>query len=90
MMTMRVGGKEAARVGSDLLSWVARRSLSTSPAELKKTKLFDYLVSKGGKMVEFGGYAMPLQFGSVGIIDSHKKTRSGLGIFDVSHMLQLK
>ena len=63
---------------------------AAAPAELKKTKFYDFNVSKGGKMVEFGGYLMPLQFGSVGIIESHKTTRSAASIFDVSHMLQLK
>ena len=39
-------------------------------------------------MVGFAGYAMPVQYGSVGIGASHKTVRSVCGLFDVSHMLQ--
>ncbi len=38
-------------------------------------------------MVEFAGYDMPVMYG--GILDEHKAVRSGVGIFDVSHMSNL-
>ncbi|CAG0925609.1 unnamed protein product, partial [Notodromas monacha] len=39
-------------------------------------------------MVNFAGYLMPLQYGSVGIAESHRHTREHCSLFDVSHMLQ--
>jgi len=44
--------------------------------------------ARGGRMVEFAGYWMPVQFR--GIIEEHLWTRSHAGLFDVSHMGQLK
>nr|CAG4636971.1 EOG090X057R [Ceriodaphnia reticulata] len=54
----------------------------------KKTCLYDLNVKHQGKMVEFAGYLMPVQYGSEGIAGSHKHTRSHCSLFDVSHMLQ--
>ena len=54
----------------------------------KKTCLYDLNVKHNGKMVEFAGYLMPVQYGSEGIAGSHKHTRSHCSLFDVSHMLQ--
>ena len=63
------------------------RSLATE-AQGKKTCLYDLNVKYQGKMVNFAGYSMPVQFGAEGIAASHKHTRSHCGLFDVSHMLQ--
>lgn len=52
---------------------------------LKKTALYDRHVALGAKMVEFGGWDMPIQYPS-GIISEHLLTRKEAGIFDVSHM----
>lgn len=52
--------------------------------EPKKTALYETHKSLGGNMVEFAGYMMPVQYRS--IIEEHKKVRSSVGIFDVSHM----
>ncbi len=52
--------------------------------EPKKTALYDVHTQLGAKMVEFAGYWMPVQY--KGIIDEHKRVRSTVGIFDVSHM----
>jgi aminomethyltransferase len=38
----------------------------------------------GGKIVEFAGFAMPVQYG--GIVEEHRRVRDSVGIFDVSHM----
>ena len=43
-------------------------------------------VALGGKMVEFGGWDMPVQY-PAGIVKSHEHTRKAAGLFDVSHML---
>ncbi|XP_076028768.1 aminomethyltransferase, mitochondrial [Oratosquilla oratoria] len=70
---------------------VQKRNLAlSSVAMLDKTVLYDFHVANGGKMVEFAGYSMPVQYGKVGISPSHKHVRSHCGIFDVSHMLQSK
>ena len=71
------------------------RGLSTSKfyksdKTLEKTVYHDFHVSQGGKMVEFAGYSMPVQYGKVGIAASHKHVRNHCGLFDVSHMLQSK
>ncbi len=46
---------------------------------------------RGGRMVAFAGYAMPVQYSgpSGGIVAEHEATRHGAGLFDVSHMGQL-
>lgn len=51
---------------------------------LKKTPLYDTHVSLHGKMVDFGGWALPVQYTS--IIDEHRAVRENVGLFDVSHM----
>lgn len=53
---------------------------------MKKTPFYNNLVASGGKMVEFAGYAMPIQFS--GIIAEHKAVRENVGLFDVSHMAE--
>ena len=52
---------------------------------LSKTVLHDWHESHGGKMVDFAGWSMPVQYGT-GIIAEHLATRRGAGLFDVSHM----
>jgi aminomethyltransferase len=61
--------------------------MTESAAELRRTPLFDTHVESGGKMVPFGGWEMPLHYGSQ--IEEHLATRSNAGIFDVSHMGQI-
>ena len=51
---------------------------------LKHTPLYDTHVKAGAKIVEFGGWEMPIQY--TGIIEEHNKCRSAAGLFDVSHM----
>ncbi len=51
---------------------------------MKHTPLTDWHQKHAGKLVEFGGYAMPIDYGS--IVEEHEAVRSGVGIFDVSHM----
>lgn len=61
---------------------------STEGAPLKKTPLFADHERLGGKLVPFAGYAMPLQF--AGIVKEHTAVRTAAGIFDVSHMGELR
>lgn len=49
-----------------------------------RTPLFDQHVAAGAKMVDFGGWDMPLHYGSQ--IDEHHAVRRQAGVFDVSHM----
>jgi len=49
-----------------------------------RTALYDRHVAAGARIVEFAGYAMPIQY--QGIVDEHRRVRSTAGLFDVSHM----
>src|SRR5210317_2375981 len=53
--------------------------------QLHKTVFYEKHVSLGAKMVEFGGWDMPVQY-EAGIVQEHLKTRKQAGLFDVSHM----
>ncbi|MBN3585960.1 glycine cleavage system aminomethyltransferase GcvT, partial [Algoriphagus aestuarii] len=50
----------------------------------KNTVLTDVHIALGAKMVPFAGYNMPVQYS--GINDEHEAVRTGVGVFDVSHM----
>ena len=50
----------------------------------KKTSLYARHIAAGGKMVEFAGYEMPIQYSS--IVKEHNMVRQRCGLFDVSHM----
>ena len=56
-------------------------------APLEKLPLDSWHRERGGRMVPFAGYEMPVQY--EGIIAEHNWTRSNAGLFDVSHMGQL-
>ena len=58
--------------------------------EPKKTCLYDFHVAHGGKIVDFAGFNMPVQYKDQNIQESHLHTRSKCSIFDVSHMMQTK
>ena len=51
---------------------------------LKRTPLFAAHQRLGGKLIEFGGWEMPVQYSS--IVDEHLCVRKSAGIFDISHM----
>ena len=58
----------------------------TAPAlELKKTPLNAAHRRMAGRMVDFGGWEMPVQY-SAGTVEEHMRTRTHVGLFDVSHM----
>ena len=50
----------------------------------KKTGFYNIHRESGAKIVEFAGYEMPIQY--AGIMQEHKRVRSTVGLFDVSHM----
>ncbi len=60
----------------------------SAAAELKKTPLFDVHRSLNAKLVDFGGWNMPVQYS--GILQEHNAVRNGVGIFDVSHMGEIE
>jgi aminomethyltransferase len=55
---------------------------------LKKTPFYEFHVKNHGKIVEFAGYYMPVQF--QGIIPEHEAVRTSVGVFDVSHMGEIE
>lgn len=76
---------------------ILSRRLQTKPGEPifgpvhdsaapKKTPLYDEHVRRGARIVEFGGWSMPVQYS--GIIDEHHTVRKAVGLFDISHMGQ--
>ncbi|MGI9336553.1 MAG: glycine cleavage system aminomethyltransferase GcvT [Gammaproteobacteria bacterium] len=58
---------------------------AVAPDSLLTTVLYDWHVEHRARMVDFGGWDMPVQYPS-GIIAEHLATRRGAGLFDVSHM----
>ena len=61
---------------------------STEPS-LLKTPLHALHVELGARMVAFAGYSMPVQY-PAGLMAEHRHTRNAAGLFDVSHMGQLR
>ena len=50
----------------------------------KRTPLYDKHVAAGGRIVDFAGWEMPVQY--TGILDEHRAVREACGVFDISHM----
>ncbi|VEN36320.1 unnamed protein product [Callosobruchus maculatus] len=65
---------------------VLKRTFATEKGEV--TALYDFHVQKGGKIVNFGGFMLPVQYSDLSIVNSHLFTRANASLFDVSHMLQ--
>eukprot|EP01067_Filipodium_phascolosomae_P004975 Filipodium_phascolosomae@DN2968_c0_g1_i1.p1 len=87
-----VGGRPAAVAALwrlQALTGSGSRANMSSGSE-KHTALYDWHVSKAGKMVPFAGWTLPVQYGQEGIMASHLHTRSKAGLFDVSHMGQIR
>lgn len=57
-------------------------------SELKQTPLYEVYKEYGGKTIDFGGWALPVQFSS--IKEEHEAVRSRAGLFDVSHMGEIE
>src|SRR5687768_11674007 len=58
------------------------------PATLKKTPLHARHKSLGARMVEFGGWDMPVEYS--GVVEEHLAVRTRAGLFDVSHMGEIE
>jgi len=54
----------------------------------RRTSLYDQHVALGGRIVPFAGWEMPVQY--TGIVDEHQAVRKAAGLFDVSHMGELR
>ncbi|MDR0416304.1 MAG: glycine cleavage system aminomethyltransferase GcvT [Propionibacteriaceae bacterium] len=54
-----------------------------------KTPLYEKHVASGGKMVSFAGYLLPIQY-QTGLVTEHLAVRAKAGLFDVSHMGELR
>ena len=64
----------------------ASSSASNGHGGLNHTALHELHAKKGGKMVPFGGYSMPVEYSDLGVGESHKWTREKASLFDVGHM----
>jgi aminomethyltransferase len=51
---------------------------------LHRTPFYADHVAAGGRLIDFGGWELPVQY--TGIIDEHRRVREAVGLFDVSHM----
>jgi glycine cleavage system T protein (aminomethyltransferase) len=51
----------------------------------RRTPLYDAHRRRGAKVIDFGGWSMPVTY-PTGIIDEHRTTRTSVGVFDVCHM----
>ena len=58
---------------------------SGEAAPVKRTPLYDAHRRLGAKLIDFGGWWMPVSY-ATGIIDEHRTTRAAVGVFDVCHM----
>ena len=59
----------------------------TDPVDLRETALTPVHRALGAKLIEFGGWLMPVQY--TGILDEHRAVRERAGLFDLSHMGEL-
>ena len=57
----------------------------TEAGPLKRTALYDVHRQHGAKLVEFGGWEMPLSYGT-GTVAEHRACREDAVVFDVSHL----
>jgi aminomethyltransferase len=63
-------------------------SSSSSPTSPRRTPLYDLHLELAGRMVEFAGWSLPVQY-PAGIMAEHRHCRSAATLFDVSHMGQV-
>ena len=62
---------------------------AATATELRHTPLHALHLELGGRMVPFAGYSMPVQY-PAGLMAEHRHTRTAAGLFDISHMGQLR
>ncbi|CAK1545588.1 unnamed protein product [Leptosia nina] len=70
-----------------LLAAIQARKFSDA-GSAKKTALYGLHEKHGGKLVDFAGFLLPVQYSDMSVSSSHLFTRNSASIFDVSHMLQ--
>lgn len=68
--------------------WAGMRGVRVPRGKLLRTALHGWHVRAGARMVPFAGWEMPLQY--QGIVAEHRAVRTGAGLFDVSHMGQVR
>ena len=68
---------------------LSEREQTSIDAPLLRTPLYHLHLELGARMVPFAGYAMPVQY-PAGVMAEHLHTRAAAGLFDVSHMGQLR
>jgi len=64
-------------------------SNAPTAGSLARTPLYDLHLELGARMVPFAGYTMPVQY-PAGILKEHNHTRTQAGLFDISHMGQIR
>ncbi|OJF92591.1 glycine cleavage system aminomethyltransferase GcvT [Alkalibacterium sp. 20] len=62
--------------------------MANEETDLKRTPLYPYYQEKNVKLVDFGSWALPIQFSKLS--DEHQVVREQVGLFDVSHMGEIK
>jgi aminomethyltransferase len=55
-------------------------------ADLLRSPLYDRHAALGAKLADFGGWEMPIEYPGGGVLAEHGAVRSGVGVFDVSHL----
>src|SRR5207253_3779542 len=74
-------------LGTALIGELYLPSIEAITRTIRKTALNPVHRAMGAKMVEFNGWDMPVEYPSAGgIIAEHNAVRTGVGVFDVSHM----
>ena len=87
--SLRYPGQQGQRTSFGWLDLFASGEYFLSSDLLLKTPLHDLHVELGARMVPFAGYSMPVQY-PAGLMAEHGHTRTAAGLFDVSHMGQLR
>src|SRR5205809_4779065 len=70
------------------MEWLIMTAQDTTTTQLKRTSLYEQHKALGARMVDFGGWEMPVQYS--GILQEHEAVRTRAGLFDVSHMGEFK
>jgi aminomethyltransferase len=95
-MSFRQNLSKLARLSAQVTRHQAQRGLAQAAANTEhkpqplKTCLYDFHLQHGGKIVDFAGFLMPVQYKDLSLVESHLHTRSSSSLFDVSHMMQTR
>lgn len=79
-----------AKVKCNPATLVQKKLYSQNNKTPLKTPLYDLHLRHGGKVVDFAGFLLPVQYSDLSVSASHLHTRKHASIFDVSHMLQTR